>query len=244
MHFMAIGTDVRPDLFGPFMAEEGDRTVSRHTDTVIFSGEGRHADPWHPLPETSARIAEVIGGPVATVTSVSELPAALRDAGLLVVNASADRSEPIAEDGDFARVLESFLARGGSLLATHSATIAFPGLPAWRSTIGASWETGRTFHPPIGPARVRRAADHPITEGLGDFEIHDERYTDLDLVDGGGEALYVHEEGGAVHPLVWARTVGRSRVVYDALGHDARSYESPEHAELLRRAAAWLRHQI
>ena len=26
-------------------------------DTVIFSGEGPHADPWHPLAETSATLA-------------------------------------------------------------------------------------------------------------------------------------------------------------------------------------------
>jgi len=28
--------------------------------------------------------------------------------------------------------------------------------------------------------------------------------------------------------------------VYDALGHDARSYDSPEHAEILRRSIRWL----
>ncbi|WP_250038350.1 ThuA domain-containing protein [Paractinoplanes maris] len=215
--------------------------------TVIFSGEGLHADPWHSLPDTTARIAGLIGdaGAVATVTSVGELPAALRDTGLLVVNASANRSEPVPEDEDFARALGAFLARGGSLLATHSAAIAFPGSSIWRTAIGASWAYGTTFHPPIGPARVRRgAAGHPITDGLGDFEVYDERFTDLDLVDGTSDILYVHDEGGAVHPLVWARTVGGSRVVYDALGHDVRSYDSPEHATVVRRAVAWLRHEI
>jgi type 1 glutamine amidotransferase len=39
--------------------------------------------------------------------------------------------------------------------------------------------------------------------------------------------------------LLWAREYGRSRIVYDALGHDTRSYDSQAHRELIRRAALW-----
>ncbi|MEV4629954.1 ThuA domain-containing protein [Micromonospora sp. NPDC049523] len=90
----------------------------------------------------------------------------------------------------------------------------------------------------------RSEVEHPITSGPGDFEVHDERYLDLDLVDHPDiEPLYVHEEGGALHPLLWARSLGRSRVVYDALGHDIASYESPGLVELIGRIASWLRHR-
>ncbi|MEU7917037.1 ThuA domain-containing protein [Micromonospora zamorensis] len=121
-----------------------------------------------------------------------------------------------------------------------------PQLATWRSTVGAAWDHGRTFHPPIGSSLIRRTdIEHPITTGLVDFEVHDERYTDLELLDGVDvDTLYVHDEGGDTHPLVWARTAGSSRIVYNALGHDARSYESPEHVELLRRIVHWLRHRI
>ena len=54
------------------------------------------------------------------------------------------------------------------------------------------------------------------------------------------EPIAEHEEGGMRHPLVWARELGHSRLVYDALGHDTRSYESAEHRELLTRALHWL----
>ncbi|MEK8104386.1 ThuA domain-containing protein [Micromonospora sp. M12] len=216
--------------------------------TIIFSGQDPHADPWHPLADTSAAIAKILGDAhsVATVTTLGQLDAALDGVDLLVVNASANRSTPIAEDDEFARILDAFLARGGSLLALHSAAIAFPGLPIWRSTIGAVWDHDRTFHPPIDQTLIQRSGvDHPIVDGLGDFEVYDERYTHLDLVDdGGSEPLYTHREDGTVHPLVWARSVGGGRVVYDGLGHDPRSYESPGHVDLLTRAVSWLRHQI
>ncbi|WP_326557504.1 ThuA domain-containing protein [Micromonospora sp. NBC_01796] len=221
--------------------------MAQRIDTVVLSGAGPHADPWHPLPETSARLAELVGPPgsVEIVTSIDRLGAALDGVDLLIVNASANRTTPIGEDDQFGRTLDAFLARGGNLLATHSATIAFPGLASWRSTIGATWEHGRTSHPPIGRSLIRRSgAEHPITGGLGDFEVHDERYMNLDLVDNADvEPLYVHEEGGVVHPLVWARTVGRSRVVYNALGHDPGSYDSPGHVALIGRITSWLRHR-
>ena len=61
-----------------------------------------------------------------------------------------------------------------------------------------------------------------------------------DGLDGVIEPIAEHEEDGMRHPLIWAREVGASRVVYDALGHDTRSYDSPEHRELLTRALDWL----
>jgi uncharacterized protein len=40
--------------------------------------------------------------------------------------------------------------------------------------------------------------------------------------------------------VLWARVLGRSRVVTDVLGHDERSYDSAAHRELISRAAQWL----
>ena len=45
--------------------------------------------------------------------------------------------------------------------------------------------------------------------------------------------------GGTEHPLLWARTVGSGRVVYDALGHHVASYAVPEHRRIVQRAARW-----
>ncbi|GAA3587384.1 ThuA domain-containing protein [Kribbella ginsengisoli] len=213
------------------------------SETVIYSGAGADGDPWHDLPRTSARLADALGGPGLSqiVSSVDELAELIDQAGVLVVNASADRHGPTPADQQFGRLVERFLAGGGGLLAVHSSTIAFPGLQSWHRTVGARWEHGKTFHPPLERTLVRRTGvEHPIADGLGDFWVEDERYSDLVLVDG-IEALYEHTHEGATHPLLWAREVGGGRVVYDALGHDERSYDAPERVELLRRSAGWLR---
>lgn len=212
------------------------------TRVVILSGEGPHADPWHPLPETSARMAELLAPDhaVEIVTSPTDLGTALKGAHVLLVNASANRTEPLPDDEEFGRLLEEFLADGGGLLAMHSSTIAFPGLPGWRSAVGAAWDYARTFHPPIGRSLIQKStAVHPISEGLGDFWVRDERYTELDLV-GDIVPLYFHTEGSRTYPLIWARSVGNGRAVYNALGHDLNSFDAPEHVALLKRCVSWL----
>ena len=83
------------------------------------------------------------------------------------------------------------------------------------------------------------AGTHPIVRGLADFTVFDERYsylhTNRDIT-----VLCEHFTDGRLHPIVWARESGLARVVYDGLGHDTRSYESPGHVELLRRVVGWL----
>jgi type 1 glutamine amidotransferase len=39
---------------------------------------------------------------------------------------------------------------------------------------------------------------------------------------------------------MWEREYGPATIFYDALGHDAASYDSPERRELLARSAHWL----
>jgi uncharacterized protein len=96
------------------------------------------------------------------------------------------------------------------------------------------------MHPSQGEATISLSTgQHPITYGLTDFVIFDERYSDLqtqpDLT-----VLYEHSYNDLRHPLVWARQTDPSRVVYDGLGHDTASYDSAGHVELLRRSGPWL----
>ncbi len=91
----------------------------------------------------------------------------------------------------------------------------------------------------LAEARVHIVGNHAIADGFEDFTVFDERYTDFRLLDV-IEPIAEYEEGGARHPLVWAREFGRSRLVYDALGHDLRSYESAGHRDLIARALDWL----
>jgi uncharacterized protein len=220
---------------------------------VILSGSGRYADPWHPFAETSAALAGIIAGAGYRVDVSDDLLgglAALGDADLLVVNAgnpdsprpegAPELTEPTGDE--IAAAAEGFdaaLDRGIGVLVVHAAVGTLPELPTFGDAIGARWIEGSSWHPPIGEAHVHIVGSHAIADELHDFTVFDERYSGLQL-DGVIEPIAEHHEQGMRHPLVWARELGHSRIVYDALGHDASSYDSPEHRELIARALDWL----
>lgn len=221
--------------------------MAAQAHALIVSGEGRYADPWHPFAETSARLAEVVadaGYGVEIDGSADARLADLRGIDLLVLNlgnpgepTSAD--EATADSATRAGLLD-YLGRGGALLAMHVASTSFPAVPEWEAVLGGIWVRGTTMHPPRGRAYVHvHPARHAIVSGLDDFELEDERYSDLRVADD-VSSLAEHEHEGRMHPLLWTHRFGDARVVYDALGHDAASFQSATHRRILHRAVRWL----
>jgi type 1 glutamine amidotransferase len=222
---------------------------------VILNGSGRYADPWHRHSETSEALAELVaeaGFTVDIVDDVDSSLASLPDEVVLIVVNAGDTHAPTAggvpSAAPEASVLESANAaveaaidRGIGILALHTAAASLRDYPVFERALGARWVRDRSWHPPIGEAAVHVVGNHRIAEGLEDFTVFDERYTDFRL-DDVIEPIAEHEHDGVRHPLVWAREVGRSRLVYDALGHDVRSYDSAGHRALLAAALDWLSH--
>jgi type 1 glutamine amidotransferase len=233
-------------------------------NVVVVSGSGRYADPWHPLAETSGRVADILreqGHTVTVTDDVDHRLAALGDAqgsevDLLVLNVGAGRTpeeraqvessdqRPPASvsDADAATRagLLAHLERGRSLLALHVSSTSFGFMPEWESVLGGIWMRGTSMHPPYSLAHVEVATDaHPVVAGIRDFELNDERYSKL-RVSPDAQELAWHRLDGARHPLLWVHRYAGARVVYDALGHDGASYDSPEHRAIVANAAAWL----
>jgi type 1 glutamine amidotransferase len=80
--------------------------------------------------------------------------------------------------------------------------------------------------------------DHPITKGIGDFEIHDETYGPYYT------ASNIHVLLKTDHPknnpeIAWTTSYGKSRVFYLMLGHDAHAYANPNFAKLVQQGIRW-----
>ncbi|MDH2442481.1 ThuA domain-containing protein [Amnibacterium sp. CER49] len=208
----------------------------------VVSGSGRFADPWHPFAETSAALARIAHERGFDVEVRADVAAAIGGGDpvdLLVLNLGDPAEADAAEDDRVREGLLRHVAARGGLVAVHSTLTGLRMLPDRRSLLGGVWVHGASMHPEYGEAQVRvLPATHPITEGLADFVVDDERYASLD-VEPDLVPLLAHEHEGALHPLLWARQVGAARVVADALGHDGASYRSPEHREVLGRAMVW-----
>jgi len=218
---------------------------------VVLSGTGRFADAWHPFARTSARLAAVLReqGFDPEIAGPDERMADLGDARLVVVNIGAPSAPDPERDAAGRQGLLSYLGRGGLLLVMHVSSTSLPAVPEWKSIVGGIWVRGTTMHPDYGLARVHVYPDrHPVVAAARDFELYDERYSYLDVAPG-VVPLATHWHDGIEHPLLWAWSyppgekcpgATSARIIYDALGHDERSYDSPEHCEIIARAARWL----
>ena len=215
------------------------------TDALVVSGSDRFSDPWHPFAETSAALTAVLRdrGYAVNISDDADASLATLQGGplpsMLVLNIGwygcPDRFSEPATDG-FVAALRS----GLPTLLVHSTLMAFPDWALWHEIAGGGWTHGTTYHPEYGPGVALANPDHPLTRGLGQLVINDERYTRMWIDD--ASAVYLeHEEGGQHHPLAWTRVWGASPIAADALGHDAGAYRAPGRVALLQRELDWLR---
>ena len=137
--------------------------------------------------------------------------------------------------------LDRHVVGGGGLLALHTAVICFDADPTWHRLVGGTWQWDRSWHPPSAAVCVQvtaAGAAHVIGDEPTEFVVTDEVYCELD-VDADVVPLLSATVDGVARPLLWAREVGRGRVVTDVLGHDATSIGHPRHQRVLANALRW-----
>lgn len=146
--------------------------------------------------------------------------------------------------GSFSERAQAALAAavraGTGLVAVHSANV-FP------SRDGTFDPTYQQVHALIGSRyvshgpvphesrfTVRTDPEHPLTQGLGDFEITHEHYQ-LELATDVRVVAWRDAE-----PVVHVRAEGRGRVAYVQLGHDMRVWDDPKARALMTRCIDWV----
>jgi uncharacterized protein len=224
------------------------RVDSMTKSAGVLVGVGRYGDHWHDYVATGCEVARILEDAGFNVR-MSSLRAAgvaeMAPCDLLVVNAGfGEYNEsvdgPTTEWDEAYTQLSTFRQGGKPLLALHAAALSLKDFGEWHDWMGGSWVAGSSMHPPIAASTVEVVdRSHPITAGLEEFEVYDEKYSYLDIAPD-ARTLASHQFEGGTHPILWVLEVAPGRVVYDALGHDRRSYRSATRRELLRRSAEWL----
>jgi type 1 glutamine amidotransferase len=143
----------------------------------------------------------------------------------------------------------ALLNRGIGLLALHHTLGGHQEWPEYAKIIGGKYllqprtVDGQTvpgseyYHDQDIQVHIEDA-DHPITRGLKDFQIHDETYKNYDT-DPAARVLLTTEHPKSDRELAWTRQYGNSRVVYLELGHDHLAYENPNYHTLVARSIRW-----
>jgi hypothetical protein len=147
---------------------------------------------------------------------------------------------------NFVRLLKE---KGVGLVVMHHAQAAFQSWHEYHQIIGTAyiyfdveidgkpWPHGKVhegLHIPIKVMDDR----HPITQGMKDFEVIDETYMGRWWTKGNHVLLTTnHPEND--EPVAWTREYGKSKVFNIQLGHDEKTYNSPEFRELIVRGIRW-----
>lgn len=219
---------------------------------LIFSKTNgwRHIEHIPHSNATIAAIARSLGRPVFQTENAAVFdPALLARVRVVVLNsASGDLFTPPQR-----AAFEQWLRGGGAIVALHGAG----GDPRYdwpfyvREVIGAQF----VGHPG-GADQFQRATvtivapRHAVMAGIRPpWRPVDEWYSfaappppDSTILATLDETSYRPAPGqamGASHPIVWARQVGRGRVVFAALGHRPEAYDDPRYRRLIANAIRW-----
>ena len=128
--------------------------------------------------------------------------------------------------------LFGFVSGGKGLVGIHGTAWWIGGRAADLIGGHANW------HPPGGTFTVHiEDADHPITQGVEDFEVEDEIY--MSAYDPYLHIIASAEWSDRPHPMAWVKPYGDGRVFYTALGHGPGTFERPSMQKLVGQGVQW-----
>lgn len=134
-------------------------------------------------------------------------------------------------------VAEAFCAyvrAGGGLLAIHSGTADYGGVPALRDLLGGVFAR----HPKQCPVTVTPRAAHPLAAGSAPFTLVDEHYF-MEMSDPGVEVFLTSSSEHGEQPAGWVRAEGAGRVAVLTPGHNLEVWLQPSYQALIENALRW-----
>lgn len=220
---------------------KGPGTVLIVTHTTGF----RHASI-EPASAAIAAMAKEAGMTVETTDAPERFDRPLDNVRVIVlVSTTTRRNQPDTEWVTGARrtAFQSFMRRGGGVLAIHGAADSHYGWDWYGRMIGARFAR----HPkgtPTGTLR-RSPASHPAIDALpAEFKLTDEWYWLAD-VDPTLKPLLtlsptsIGEPDTGPQPIAWAHAFEGGRVFYTALGHPPEAWQDPVVLNHVRGGLLW-----
>ena len=137
--------------------------------------------------------------------------------------------------------LANFVKEGKGLAIGHLSSASFKEWEEFHKLCGRYWVMGESGHGPRAVFKARIAnKDHPITQGLADFEADDELYAKLQ----GDAPITILVEADSdwskkTEPLVFTVEYGKGRVFHETFGHDTKALQNSTVQKLIQRGCEW-----
>lgn len=137
------------------------------------------------------------------------------------------------------------LKAGKGLVFLHHSMASYQNWDEFKSIVGGKYhEEQNTSHSSTYQHDVDfkvkiEAANHPVTQGIPDFEIHDEVYGNTEVLPEVLPLLSVdHPQSSKI--IGWTHKKENSEIVYIQLGHDKAAYVNPNFRKLIRQAISYV----
>jgi type 1 glutamine amidotransferase len=131
--------------------------------------------------------------------------------------------------------LDTYLERGGGLLALHAASASYKEEPRFYEILGGRFVN----HGPVEEFTVQPSV--PGDEVFGNipaFSVRDELYRHE--YDPANRIHFHTSVGEEREPVVWTRRWGQGRVCYCSLGHTVSAVRHPQVLQIMHRGLAWV----
>jgi len=147
------------------------------------------------------------------------------------------------------RNLIELLDRGVGIVALHHVMGAFQSWPEFHAIIGGKYITkpkvkqrqsypGSTFRHDTDFRVHIQDPDHPITQGMKDFDVHDETYKQC-IFSADNHILLTTDHPTSDTTVGWVRTYRNSRIFTIQMGHGPAIFADPTYRKLVGRAILW-----
>lgn len=195
---------------------------------------GGNEVPWHRFEEKGPVLTAFLEADGTNVTRTTSrtvlLPEEVERYDVVVDYRTQHGTREAERDG-----LLGSVRGGGGYVGIHGAgDIDDRVKPAFREFLGGEF----LRHPAQSDLRVEVVADHPVVEGVEDFDTHDEPY-ELAYDDDIEVLAETHHDSFGRMPVLWTKPYGAGRVVYCSLGHRTDVFRQENFRRIVRNAVRW-----
>lgn len=135
------------------------------------------------------------------------------------------------------KAIWDFVHNGGAFLAMHNSHGIYPPGGLYYKLFGGDYGG----HPPPATFTIRvEDKDHPITQGVEDYEVFDEQHMSKYYLDREHLLLRNISRGNKSAPAGWWRELGEGRFVYLSPGHTPEALGHSMTQRLIRNSLRWL----
>ncbi|MBL8232480.1 MAG: ThuA domain-containing protein [Bryobacterales bacterium] len=142
------------------------------------------------------------------------------------------------------KILQQYLESGKGLVLVHHAIVDFPEWEWWWKEVMGGLYLLKPMDGKLSTFKhdvwldVKKAMDHPVTRGVGDFRIFDETYKNL-WISPDAKVLLRVDHPTSDGPVAWISPYPKARVVYVQLGHGREAHRDPNFQRLIRNSIRW-----